>query len=624
MKNHRNIFKALTSLMVCLALVCATLGLYAPPAKALDNVIGTKQFTISNPYATVDWDTWGAYKANLHTHSTVSDGKVDFRDMIEAYYSAGYDILAMTDHGTINYGWDVKPDVDVLIGAANIFKKKNPLSTGRKNEIYNGVGRGGRGMTEVPLGIELNGMAIKKTHVNGFYANSGHHVRALDEKDYEPAIKAYEKAGGITHINHIGEWSDASSNASVYDDPSMISYFVNIFNKYPSCLGFELVNKSDSRTKNDRILYDKLLEQIIPTGRNIFGFANDDAHELSHIGKSWEIFMMPVNNAANVRTAMETGTFFAVSKYAKAELGDSFTGTGPTPEVTRITVDNAKGQIALEGENYNKIQWVANGVVIAEGNTIDLNAYESQVTCYVRAQVSGPGGMCFVQPFPVTSAPYQNATVGFTKNPSAVTLVVKNSLGEVIFPSMSGTYDLSIGGYTWSASAEGYIAALNIPFTVDFNDAATGNKTIEVSLRPVPTLEPAPDSTTVINKQTGYIYGLSQGITSLDNFVTTNANSYLDIIPGTNGFGTGTIVNLVSNGQIYESYTIVIKGDANGDGFVDGSDSTIVSLILGGMLPDDPMTVFACDINGNGVLDESDRRNIELAGLFLSEIDQTV
>ncbi len=623
MKNHRNIFKSITSLMVCFALVCATLGLYAPPAGALDNIIGTKQFSISNPYATVNWDTWGAYKANLHTHSTVSDGEVDFRDMIEAYYSAGYDILAMTDHGTINYGWDVKPDVDALIGAVNIFKKKNPLTTARKNQIYSGTDRGNRGMTEVPLGIELNGMSIRKTHVNGFYANSGHHVRALNEEDYEPAIKAYGEAGGITHINHIGEWSDASGNASVYDDPSMISYFYNIFNKYHSCVGFELVNTSDSRTKNDRKLYDKLLEQIIPTGRNIFGFANDDSHELSDIGKSWEVFMMPLNNAANVRTAMETGTFFAVSKYARTELGDSFVGTGSAPAVTRITVDNSKGQIALECGNYTKVQWVANGSVIAEGNMIDLNAYESQITCYVRAQVSGPGGMCFVQPFPVTSAPYQNANVSFIKNPSNLALTVKNGFGEVISPSISGTYDLSIGSYTWSASADSYISALNRPFTVDVADAAAGTKTIEASLQLIPLLEPVPGSTTVINKQAGYIYGLSQGISSLDGFVAVNASGHLDIIPGVNGFGTGTVVNLVSEGQIYESYKIVIKGDANGDGVADGRDCTFVSLILGGMLLDDPLTVFACDVNGNGLLDEFDRENIEMAGLFLCEIDQT-
>ena len=68
-----------------------------------------RKFKITNPYADVDWDNWHHYKTNLHTHSTASDSQVDFSDMIKAYYDAGFDILAMTDHGVINHGWNLKP-----------------------------------------------------------------------------------------------------------------------------------------------------------------------------------------------------------------------------------------------------------------------------------------------------------------------------------------------------------------------------------------------------------------------------------------------------------------------------------------------------------------------------------
>ena len=38
------------------------------------------------------------YKANLHCHSTVSDGKFTPEEMKEMYQSAGYSIVAYTDH----------------------------------------------------------------------------------------------------------------------------------------------------------------------------------------------------------------------------------------------------------------------------------------------------------------------------------------------------------------------------------------------------------------------------------------------------------------------------------------------------------------------------------------------
>ena len=39
-------------------------------------------YTIVDPYAEVDWDTWQQYKANLHTHSTFSDGEFTLPVMV--------------------------------------------------------------------------------------------------------------------------------------------------------------------------------------------------------------------------------------------------------------------------------------------------------------------------------------------------------------------------------------------------------------------------------------------------------------------------------------------------------------------------------------------------------------
>ena len=41
------------------------------------------------------------YRANLHTHSTISDGKMTPEEVRDAYKAKGYSILAMTDHSVI-------------------------------------------------------------------------------------------------------------------------------------------------------------------------------------------------------------------------------------------------------------------------------------------------------------------------------------------------------------------------------------------------------------------------------------------------------------------------------------------------------------------------------------------
>ena len=55
--------------------------------------------------------------------------------------------------------------------------------------------------------------------------------------------------------------------------------------------------------------------------------------------------------------------------------------------------------ISIEGKNYNRVQWISNGKIIAEGEKIDLIAASQNIGCYVRAQLLGKGGICLTQAF---------------------------------------------------------------------------------------------------------------------------------------------------------------------------------------------------------------------------------
>ena len=69
-------------------------------------------YRIVSPYEDVIWEgdnAWGAYKGNLHTHSTVSDAEMDYNEMILEHYRQGFDFLAMTDHGVTGKAWNEEP-----------------------------------------------------------------------------------------------------------------------------------------------------------------------------------------------------------------------------------------------------------------------------------------------------------------------------------------------------------------------------------------------------------------------------------------------------------------------------------------------------------------------------------
>ena len=380
-------------------LTCATMLFTASVPLVSSYAVDETDYTIVNPYDCVDWDKWDYYKANLHTHSVASDGDLSITDMVQLYYERGYDILAMTDHGVINRGWNTNRKTN---GVFNYFRKAEPMSDEDYERITTGSDRGGRGMIDIKNGIEMNMAVFTKTHVNGYFTNYGQAVWG-NENDYRSAVEAVERHGGFTVLNHVGDWVDSGrfphrSHWNVY-----IAYFAGIFIDCPSCLGMEIVNNTDRVTRGDRELWDELLQVVIPKGRNIWAFADDDSEKLNEVGRSFEFFVLPENNEANVKKAMKDGNFFAASKYYKTTDGvGDFDGDGNVPLVTDIKVDQKANTITVATDptrDCQVIEWIADGKVIATGNTIDLNDYEKDLGCYIRFQMKGSGGVTYSQPF---------------------------------------------------------------------------------------------------------------------------------------------------------------------------------------------------------------------------------
>ena len=366
---------------------------------------GQVSYDITSPYETVDWENWNQYQAQLHTHTLYSDGTVDVKDVVERYYELGYDILAVTDHGVVNKGWNKVPEVMDLIGYNQYINKFEPMSQERYEEItIHGTGRDGRPMLDVPYGIELNALVIRKNHVNGFFVDYGNGILGREE-DYETVIKGNSEAGGITFINHPGDFIAANKENGRAEDYNQLKVFIDPLMKYDSCVGIEIFNLRDTTDRADRILWDTILQYTIPQGKNVWGFANDDSHALDDIDVTRDIMLMPELSNEALRTAMENGTFFAVSRY---EWGDRIGTTKEYPTVTSIVVDDVNDTITITGKNTDSIKWVADGVYIQEDtvsvngvcmSTIKLQNYTGDISCYVRAELNGAGGRTLTQAF---------------------------------------------------------------------------------------------------------------------------------------------------------------------------------------------------------------------------------
>jgi len=411
------------------------------------------------PYADVDWATFGQYKAALHVHSWNSDGGNTQAVMVETYYDLDFDILGFTEH---NYGRNASqtagtdgltfPFTKDWISHNRVVegfpRREESLTPERNAEIHAGEGRSGRPMIAIPNTSEI---AVYPDEANFFFfphnwhasvpggVAGGAHIRnpiglnALfsEVDEYKDPVTGFTAIG---FINHPGRTTGGASRLNAVGiaaskERGWVNLYTSIFNKYASCLGFEIVNRgNDADSTNDRILWDSVLTQVVPYGkRNVWGFANDDAHSTSGAGHAWNVFIMKENTLEAFHEAMRKGNFYAVARRAHRELGENFYGgvtpaggssnvpaahLGEWPEITNISYTGLGGnnaRIILSVKNSHTTNWISDGEVIKDvhgqpvnTNSFRLSDYGDQIGSYVRANIIGPGGIAFTQPFPVS------------------------------------------------------------------------------------------------------------------------------------------------------------------------------------------------------------------------------
>ncbi len=377
-------------------------------------------YKIKNPYESVAQlieNDSKHYKTNLHTHSTYSDANNTMTEMIEGFYDNDFDILAFAEHGILGKEWDKEPSIIPLFRFQLLWHGKRSHPTTRQyRAILDGTYKTAAnlrskksGLMCVPDAIEANMFTLVKNHVNGYFTDDACEGICGKENDYETPIRKIEKSGGISHINHPTDWLMAYEDPSCAKVPENIEFFADLFRRYKSCVGMEVLNMYDRPNRSDRILWDELLKKLIPEGkRTVWGFANSDAHRVTEIDTAFMDFILPEYSLENLRSAMENGTFFSIARYAKNELGEDFVGKGAYPVVTKLIVDDEADTITLTGINCKAIEWIADGEIIkseaiAENgeitSIIKLSEHSEKISCYVRAQLKGDGGICLTQPF---------------------------------------------------------------------------------------------------------------------------------------------------------------------------------------------------------------------------------
>ncbi len=326
-----------------------------------------------NPYEGVAWDAVEQHKANLHTHTTQSDGSMSPATVIDEYHGRGYSVLALTDHNLATYPWQ------------NYGRDPGQL-----------------GMVAI-AGNELS----RHHHTLSLFSDL-----TTPTSDWETAIHQVGEAGGLAVICHPAmhwrSWSIASGGSeeegSVPD--AVVERYAQLYRTYPHLVGTEVSNGTRPLNEYplDRELWDDLLMKLMPE-RPVWGFAVDDMHGMTHLGRDWISVVTGELSEQAVRDAITGGTFFASTIRLHPSGNQS---VGATPIVHRVDHDAAHGVITLSATHAgaplpdDAYQWIADGEVVHVGPSLDYQNTPG-INNYVRAEITGAGGTTFTNPFGFTS-----------------------------------------------------------------------------------------------------------------------------------------------------------------------------------------------------------------------------
>ena len=286
----------------------------------------------NNPYADCRGN-W--YKGNLHTHTSPASecGKVPSERVLELYNEKGYDFLSISDH-------------------MNLYEvEKSPLCL-------------------IP-GIEWN--SPEGEHTGGY---------SCDQKIMKAAI----------HINKHNELLDylLDKNALIVlnhpDWQSIPHYRREVLEQKRLYDGIEIYNGVIERMQGEAVSTGKW-DYLLGKGRRLLGFANDDSHLESDIGRAWLQVRALELNVDSIMTALKNGNFYC--------------STG----VVISDIRKKGNSIEIKSENAEEIHVTGTGGKILQRKLdcsicFDISTIEKVDFPYVRFTFYGYGAsMAWTQPF---------------------------------------------------------------------------------------------------------------------------------------------------------------------------------------------------------------------------------
>ena len=259
------------------------------------------------------------YKANLHCHSILSDGKKTPEELKEMYKAEGYSVLAITDHERPAEHQHLSDDDFIMLTGYECYIRPDPSGN---YDVYSGE-------------VHLNLFAEDPKNV-GFVCFNEHYAKYLRRDN---ALEGLTKVGSqrpreftTEYINEYIRTANENGYIVAYNHPYWSMQSEEEILSYEGLFSMEMCNYGSliiNGIEYNGALYDKMLL----SGMRIFCHSADDNHNSVPLGH-------PNFDSFGAFTMIMPESFSYSSVFEAMKSGEMYSSMGPT--FKEVSVDGNK------------------------------------------------------------------------------------------------------------------------------------------------------------------------------------------------------------------------------------------------------------------------------------------
>ena len=296
-------------------------------------------------------ETGNFYKANLHMHTTISDGHMTIEEVKEEYQKRGYSIIAYTDHELMVPHNDLSDENFLALTSTEISINQRRDCDFRYTKCYH---------------LNIYSKDRNRTEFNTFSEKImwlDHSKKYLTDKQRE--VK-YEREYSVECINDMIKKANEEGSFVSLNHPV---WSLQDYDDYIDLKGLWAVEWYNTGCARDGYIDDiKPIDDLLRKGENVYPIATDDAHNLGHCFGGFVMVKADNLEYDTIYNALKNGDFYSSTK----------------PEIKELYIED--GVINIKTSKVNSVFLTTENRYIKKEVGVDLEEARLDINEYLNRQ----------------------------------------------------------------------------------------------------------------------------------------------------------------------------------------------------------------------------------------------